>query len=1108
VSRMGAVARRRIIGAAVITPLAFDLVGELPTGTTVLEASAGTGKTYAIVGLATRYIAEGLADVSQLLLVTFSRAATQELRDRTHARIVSTAAGLADPESSDDELVRYLATGTAEEVAARRARLQQELSDFDSATIVTTHGFCQRMLDGLGVAGDTDNDYTVVESATDLIAEAVDDLYLSAYSGTDDAPIKPAIARKLATAAIGDRQAGLVSEFEAESPEWHRVTFAKAARKEVTKRKLRQGVRDYDDLLTLLDNALRDTDQGSVAAERIRRQFRVVLVDEFQDTDPVQWRIFHTLFHGQRPMVLVGDPKQAIYAFRGAEVLSYLDAVSVADDHRVLDTNWRSDSGLIEALDRVYGGLALGHRDIVAHPVQAHQQESRIEGRPAFRLRYRDRNHAGPKNKSGYPAIGAQRQTVANDTARDVVRFLVGAPTFDGRPVGAGDVAVLVRTGVQAEMVRNALDALGVPSVLAGGASVWETHAAHEWLWFLEALEQPRRPDRARLAALTSLWGLTVGDLDAGGDDAVADVASELRDLASQFMTSGLAAVTERVSVQRRLEERLLEKAGGERILTDLRHIGQLLNAIATSDGLGLAALSRWLTERIKNPVIGDAKERSRRLDSDAAAVQIATVHRSKGLEFPIVYVPFGWDAPKNPNEDVLLFHDANGRRMLDVGGKDAPGYAQRQTQHHNEGVGEELRLLYVALTRAQCQVVAWWAPAFSTTASPLHRMLFGRKQGEPELATKAKVPSDAEVAEYLGHWASEWISVEPVDVEDEVGELADSGAAVPDLAVARLRRALDMDWRRTSYSALTAAAHESPGVRSEAEEDVKDDESDSEIVTIDSVDEDALPSPMNGLPAGAAFGTLVHEVLEFVDTSAADLDAELRAQCREAVEARLFDIDPDALASALALAMRTPCGGFTLAGIAPRDHLAELDFELPLAGGDETVADVTLHDIAALLSQLLPTDDALATYPSLLSELEPTALRGYLTGSIDSVLRVDGKYVVVDYKTNRIIAGDLTVRNFDREAMAGEMLRSHYPLQALLYCVALHRFLRWRLPDYDPAVHLGGVRYLFVRGMAGPETPDGCGVFDWNPPAALIVELSDLLAGVTEGAEQMELFG
>ncbi|WP_018180131.1 UvrD-helicase domain-containing protein [Jongsikchunia kroppenstedtii] len=1095
-----------------ITPLAFDLTGELPTGTTVLEASAGTGKTYAIVGLATRYIAEGLADVSQLLLVTFSRAATQELRDRTHARIVSTAAGLADPESSDDELVRYLATGTAQEVAARRGRLQRALSDFDSATIVTTHGFCQRMLDGLGVAGDTDNDYTVVESATDLISEVVDDLYLSAYSGTDNPPIKPVLAHKLAVAVIGDRQAGLVAEFDAETPEWHRVTFAKAARKEVAKRKLRQGVRDYDDLLTLLDNALRDPEQGPVAAGRIRRQFRVVLVDEFQDTDPVQWRIFRTLFHGQLPMVLVGDPKQAIYAFRGAEVLSYLDAVAVADDHRVLDTNWRSDSGLVGALDQVYGGLALGHSQIVAHSVQAHQQKSRIDGRPALRLRYRDRNHAGPKNKSGYPAIGAQRRTVANDVARDIVRFLGSAPIFDGRVVGAGDIAVLVRTGVQAEMVRNALDRCGVPSVLAGGASVWETHAAHEWLWLLEALEQPRRPDRARLAALTSLWGLTVGDLDSGGDDAVAEVASELRDLAALFVTSGLAAVTERVSVQRSLEARLLEKTGGERILTDLRHIGQLLNAVAASDGLGLAALSRWLTARIKNPVIGDAKERSRRLDSDAAAVQIATVHRSKGLEFPIVYVPFGWDAPKNPNEDVLLFHDSSGKRMLDVGGKDAPGYAQRQSQHHNEGMGEELRLLYVALTRACSQVVVWWAPAFSTPAAPLHRMLFGRKHDDPTLPNSTKVPSDAEVAERLEAWTPEFVSVEKVDVTDQVEAHEDSDVVVEELAVARLRRTLDMEWRRTSYSALTAAAHETPGVRSEAEEDVKDDESDSEIPAVDAGEDDALPSPMNGLPAGAAFGTLVHEVLEFVDTAAADLDAELRAQCREAVAERLFDIDPDALAHALGLAMRTPCGGFTLAEVAPRDHLAELEFELPLAGGDETVAEVTLHDIAGLLSRLLPGGDSLASYPSLLRELEPTALRGYLTGSIDSVLRVDGQYVVVDYKTNRIVAGDLTVRNFDRDAMAGEMLRSHYPLQALLYCVALHRFLRWRLPDYDPAVHLGGVRYLFVRGMAGPDTPDGCGVFDWEPPAALIVELSDLLAGVTVApdpdAGQMELFG
>jgi exodeoxyribonuclease V beta subunit len=255
----------------------------------------------------------------------------------------------------------------------------------------------------------------------------------------------------------------------------------------------------------------------------------------------------------------------------------------------------------------------------------------------------------------------------------------------------------------------------------------------------------------------------------------------------------------------------------------------------------------------------------------------------------------------------------------------------------------------------------------------------------------------------------------------------------------------------------------------------------------------------MNGLPAGAAFGTLVHEVLEVVDTSAADLPAELLLRCREAVGRRLAAVDPVALAHALLPVLRTPLpGGGDLASVAPGDRLAELDFELPLGGGDTpTARQARLRDVAGLLRRHLRPDDDLAAYAGVLETLDAPPLRGYLTGSLDAVLRRPGpSYVVVDYKTNRLGPGDLTALDYTRPAMAAEMLRAHYPLQALLYAVALHRYLRWRQPGYDPERHLGGVQYLFVRGMVGPQTPAGCGVFDWRPPPALVTDLSDLLAG------------
>ncbi|MEU1205063.1 UvrD-helicase domain-containing protein [Nocardia sp. NPDC005825] len=1097
----------------------FELTGPLPTGTTVLEASAGTGKTYAIVGLAVRFVAELGVDVSELLLVTFSRAATQELRERTRDRFVGVAAALAEPEralASSDELIRHLAQGNPGEIATRRERLLTALSDFDAGTIATTHSFCQRMLDELGLSGEQDPGVRLVESVADVVSTVADDLYLSRYARSGSV-FGPADAQRLAAAAVGDPHALLMPEAESDDdPAAERVAFASAARVETARRKRLSGLRDFDDLLVLLHEVLADPEHGPRACGRIRDRYRVALVDEFQDTDPLQWDILRRAFHGHATLVLVGDPKQAIYAFRGAEVLSYLDAVAHADSKRELTTNRRSDAGLLAALEHVHGGAALGHKEITVHRVAATRPFSRLSGAPErvtpLRLRCLPRSGAGPLNKSGYPTVGRQRERVAVDVAADIVGLLgsgvlIDAGTPRERAIGPGDIAVLVRNRAQLEMVRTELEAAGVASVLAGGASVFGTPAATEWLWVLRAVEQPHRGDRVRLAAGTALLGASAADIDAGGPDLVGRLSADLRDAARLFARAGFAAVAEKLSAETRLAPRLLALEGGERQLTDLRQIAQLLDDAALREGLGLSALTRWLADRVRDPASGSVADRSRRLDRDAAAVQVATVHASKGLEFPVVYLPFAWDAAKLRNPPTLLFHDEQGRRVLDVGGSDAPGYNSRRLRAETEEQAEELRLLYVALTRAGAQVVAWWAPAYDTQTAPLHRMLLGREPGSPAVADKVPVPADSVVLERIREWAS---TAEPgVIAVEPVREIArarlphdDTTTASEPLAAARFDRVLDQAWRRTSYSALTAGAHDAlPAADLPEGGGVSDEPADPAMLADDlSAFAGAAPSLMNSLPYGAEFGTLVHEVLEYVDTDAADLAAEIRARCLHAVNEQMFDADPDVLSGALLAVMHTPIGDGTLAGFSARDRLSELDFELPLAGGDDPVAArVTVPRIADLLRRHLPADDVFAPYADQLAHLDDTPLRGYLTGSIDAVLRTDGpRFLVVDYKTNRLGVGDLTVAHYTRERMAAEMMRSHYPLQAILYSVALHRYLRWRLPGYDPARHLGGIRYLFVRGMVGPDTPDGCGVFDWHPPAALVEDLSALLAGDT----------
>jgi exodeoxyribonuclease V beta subunit len=1107
-------------GAPVLAPVAFEVSGPLPTGTTVLEASAGTGKTFTIAALAARYVAEGIAALPELMLVTFGREATTELRERVRERLVTAQRGLADPvaaRAGDDEVLALLAAVPDAEVEVRRDRLTRALAGFDAATIATTHQFCQQMLAGLGVAGDSDPDAVFVESIDDLIAEVVDDFYVRKY-GTRGAG-RPAFTRAeawaLARAAVYDGQARLEpADAPTDSPAQVRHRFAGAVRREVAHRKRAGRLYTYDDMLTRLSGALRDP--GGVAARRLRARYGVVLVDEFQDTDPVQWHILRSAFHGHTTLVLIGDPKQAIYAFRGADVVSYLDATEAADHHATLARNHRSDAPLLRALDTVFDGAALGDDRIRVHPVEPVHEGQRLAGAPVdapLRIRVVARDglaQSGRKLALAPPA----RELVADDCAADVAALLASPATISGKPVQPGDIAVLVRTNDQATVVRAALAAVGVPAVQSGTASVFGTPVAREWLTLLEALEQPRAA-RVRAAALTCFVGATAQELCAPDADLLLDrLGGTLREWAAVLHGHGVAALLEAVTGTG-LPRRMLSVVDGERRLTDLRHVAQSLHAAAVGQHLGPAALIDWLRRRITDAAADTGSERSRRLESDAAAVQIITVHRSKGLEFPIVHVPFGWDRYAGEPAFPLL-HDAGGARVLDVGGNTGSEWGEHCARHRAEEAGEDLRLLYVALTRARCQVVTWWVPATTVAASPLHRLLFGRGGGG-EIPESARVPSDSAALDALRGLGSSVLSVEPVGPRPDPAFTA-ADAAPAGLEAARFDRTLDTAWRRTSYTALTATAgHGGPGVASEPEEPGTEDEDPIDLDAPAGA-ESAMASPMAGLPVGAAFGTLVHGVFEAADLTAPDLLAELTAHAAEQLAHRPVagldaqTLDAETLAAALVPSVQTPLGplaeGLRLADIAPADQLAELDFELPLGGGDDPNGPaVTLAALPPLLRRHLPAGDPLLGYPDQLDALAEQPLRGYLTGSIDAVLRLPGgRFAIVDYKTNWLgpIGPEgpepLTTAHYTPTRLAEAMGAAHYPLQALLYGVALHRYLRWRLPGYTPGRHLGGVLYLFVRGMCGPATPavDGvpCGVFSWAPPPALVVDLSALLDG------------
>ncbi len=1092
---------------------AFDLAGPLPLRqTVVLQASAGTGKTHAVATLAARAIAEGVVTLDELMVITFSSASTRELRSRVRRRLVELQEALVSASAGgtvDDQAWGPVLAGTCPDEAL--ARISSALVRFDAAMICTTHQFCDRMLAELGVLADHDPETVAVENVDDLVEQAVDDEYLARYAWVERVPFDHATARTIGRAAVDNPYLPLVPGTGATLRGEERRSFAEAVRTRVEARKRHVGLYTFDDMQTRLLDALRHATVGEAARERVRRRFPLVLVDEFQDTDPVQWEILRESFVGHATVVLIGDPKQSIYGFRGAGVHAYLDAVR---DHEALDlgVNHRTTPELVRAVQTVFAGAQLGAPEITVGPVDSLDDAHRlvVEGpwSHAMRVRIQPGTHIRSSN---------HERAVDADLTDDIGRLLASGArvvgTGEDRLLHAGDVAVIVSSNRRGGRIHERLAKAQIPAVFTGVKSVLTSPAAEDWRKLLLAIDRPRQA-AVRVAALTDLVGWSLEDLVRADEDALAALTGEIRRWARLVRDEGVANLMQ-VLLAEGLAGRIARLPDGDRRLTDLRHVAEILHDEQLRNGLTPSALAAWLELERQSPE-GRNDDRSRRLETDDAAVRILTVHQAKGLEFAVVYLPelatrYVRSIADRP---IQLHEQREGRsvRVLDIGGVAEPDRLERERAYRAEEDGEGLRALYVALTRAKCHVTAWWGRTDRTAEAPLQRVLF-RAPG-PHVPPRVDARADHDPAARL---AGADILVE--EMSGPAGPVVTRTSRVVHVdEPLRLTRTVDTSWRRTSYSALTAPAHgvfsaESPLLIDEpptpADLATDEHEGDVPLPVPGGADDPALDalSPMAGLPGGVAFGSLVHVVFETFDPHS-ETPAEDLARIVEVHAGRLPvpGVSESDLVAGLLPVLATPLGpladGRTLGDIPARDRLAELDFELPLGSADGAA---TVQLIADALDAWLPEDDLVRDYGERLrrAPVDQARLRGYLTGSIDVALRVGGRYLIIDYKTNRLgpPGSPIVLRSYTPASMAEAMMEAHYPLQALLYAVALHRFLRWRQPSYDPDVHLGGVLYLFVRGMAGPDTPvvDGvpCGVFSWRPPTGLVLALSDLLAGV-----------
>ncbi|RMG12442.1 MAG: hypothetical protein D6731_13740, partial [Planctomycetota bacterium] len=872
------------------TDAAFDFAHELSRGTTLLEASAGTGKTYALAAVALKLLLEvGLA-VDELLLVTFTRAATAELRGRVRARLAAAARALAGQRPPREDDLRAIWTDDAAERALRLGRARSALEGFDTLSIATIHGFCQRVLAryafasgaDLGLELEPDRGELVERTSADLLVAELTTAdeefahYLSIECGLEatslralgkaaladvDLPLDPPAGsldgfRAAARARFEDLQRSLQGEGRrqveellsqafaegwlcdtgqdfneelcrtalGELAEWLATTDPEAAwfaflpanatlldpgsladqrpegapplehpffeafagfldararccgavRAQWAARYRRVGsldarrrrVQGYHDLLLGLCRRLEAT-ADPVAREALVRavggQFRAALVDEFQDTDRYQWRIVSSLFGSpDHYLFLVGDPKQSIYRFRGADLHVYLRAQEESASRASLATNHRSDPAYLEAIEPLFRGEApFGSPDVPFVPVRAHHPdpESRLllPSSPSpdlplapLNLRFVDAKHTG-----GTPWLALKQskavRCVCSLVADDVVRLLTsglriaprnGGSTAPSAPICPRDVAVLVRTNWQARLVLQALRRARVPGVLLAAESVFQTEAASELLLWLEALNAPRSDGAARRCAVTRAFGWNAEGLVALQRETPQGLAAwrawleALARSREAWRRHGLAHAFRVLARETFLHRRLLSQPEGERLVTDLFHAVELLDAHAVREGCGLRGLIEFLRlERTRSAGDLATDQRRLRLDRDDAAVRVLTAHVAKGLEFPIVFAPFLWYVPGGAKTKVLppLVGPRDPEvcdplhKVLDVF---PPGSISerraREAWDGEEGFNEERRLFYVALTRARHAAYVYAGNFEGLRGSPLGCALEG----------------------------------------------------------------------------------------------------------------------------------------------------------------------------------------------------------------------------------------------------------------------------------------------------------------------------------------------------------------------------------------------
>ena len=1086
----------------------FNIVDPKLENGTVIEASAGTGKTYSVASIVTRAIAmnENIR-IGNVLVTTFTRNAAAELRDRIRRRIASTEVQLREGAAlPGDQLAASL---LGQDQLERAARLARALREFDTATIATIHAVCARILTtaGLPSAGGTGD-----VDIRDVIEEVVNDAVIweaNLNNFYDPSRLAAVVEARLAaplsvlgyeTAAVKRNEiVPITAEVKAERD--HVVEVIESCVNRVRERMVNQPT--FDDMLRRAAEVLADKNQVALVAA-LRQKYLLAVIDEAQDTDKLQWSIFQNIFpdSSKNMLLAVGDPKQAIYRFRGADIDAYL---SVREDDKLLTLreNWRSDEDLIAALNHLFDGWEFG-TGINYIPVKART------GAPKSSI-------VGVKPLS-IISLGAvtNKTRIVRPTAlrvREILENVQIASHGKTRAVKPGDICVLVTSRNTGASVESALREMGVSAVSSGTENVMQGEMATAVYNLLRAMDEPYETSRIRLAAASPFFGASLATAGALDDETVEQIRRTISLWGSTLRRRGVAALAASLRADLEIAARIVQGSGGERRETDFAHVIELLHSSTLGVGCTPAEVLNSFNDF--SQLEPQSEIISRRVESDKDAVQIMTVHAAKGLEFPIVVVADLWKKVRAKNPKKLspdaFYRDSPtspGERehVIDatyVLGSDL--FAEAKEGRKQEESDEVKRLFYVALTRARHHVSLIVADDDPAKKTKTPRIVEG-------LAEPARFQDVSEVAEIV---KKENIQTYPSYVS--VQESNENFATAP------FAGSVQQTYSRLSFSGITKNRKykqvESLNLEGEARGGYGDD-AESEIISMRSgySEKDVAllatphPMPLAHIPGGTYFGKVMHTVYEHIDFTVADLPLEVARVVDVYVTGSLLREHRQEIIDGVVLSLRTPLGGLigptTLAEVSSADRLNELNFEMGLAAFSHGVM---VNNIGKVLVECLEREgrfnDVLMPYARVLaSDAFAVPLYGLMNGSIDTLIRfsqdAQQRLFITDWKSNRLDEDGMAyvIDGYSQESMVNAMEHHHYPLQALIYGTAVHRYLRSRAGSGTSLPVIAGMAYFFIRGMVGEPTPieneHRHGVFTWEAPQGLWQELSDEISG------------